>query len=170
MWFNSDYDENCYIPIDWGMKYDLWRVDGEDEQADIDEFEERELLHQGTADELLPYIQRMRGSVKIDGLAGYDPTQDELLVRLPIVGGGRITDKDILEVTVYSDKYRTILGEGPGAGLRRDRHSDRERAADLHPLELLVRLPEPAADHLHAGRGRPGQEQRQQVRRAAVHR
>jgi hypothetical protein len=116
VWFNYDYDENCYIPIDWGMKYDLWRVDGEDEQADIDEFEERELLHQGTADELLPYIQRMRGTVKIDGLAGYDPAQDELLVRLPIVGGGRIADKDILEVTVYSDKYRTILGEGPAFG------------------------------------------------------
>jgi hypothetical protein len=116
VWFNNDYDENCYIPIDWGLKYDLWRVDGEDEQADIDEFEERELLHQGTADELLPYIQRMRGGVLIDGLAGYAPETDQLLVRLPIVGGGRIQDKDILEVTVYSEKIRTVLGEGPALG------------------------------------------------------
>jgi len=109
---------NCadWIAIDWGIHYDLWRVDGEDEQANIDEFEERELLHQGTADELLPYIQRQVGTAIYDGLAGYNPETDKLLVRLPIVGGGRIADKDIIEVTIYSEKYRTLLGEGPALG------------------------------------------------------
>jgi flagellar hook assembly protein FlgD len=104
-------DEECYIAIDWGIKYDLWRVDGEDEQADIDEFEERELLHQGTADELLPYLDPpLYGTGDT-----YDPS-DELMVQLPIVGGGRIADGDILEVVVYSQKTRTVLGEGPGLG------------------------------------------------------
>ena len=79
----------CFNPIDWGIHYDLWRVDGEDEQADIDEFEERELLHQGTADELLPYLMPpLYGTGET-----YSPS-DSLLVRLPIVGGGRIKDGD----------------------------------------------------------------------------
>jgi hypothetical protein len=104
-------NNSCFNPIDWGIHYDLWRVDGEDEQADIDEFEERELLHQGTADELLPYLTPpLYGAGET-----YDPSKD-LYVKLPIMGGGRIHDGDILEVTIYSQKTRTLLGEGPGFG------------------------------------------------------
>jgi hypothetical protein len=32
------------------------------------------------------------------------------------VGGGRIADGDIIEVVVYSEKTRTVLGEGPAFG------------------------------------------------------
>lgn len=104
-------NNSCFNPIDWGIHYDLWRVDGEDEQADIDEFEERELLHQGTADELLPYLTPpLYGTGET-----YDPSK-ALYVKLPIMGGGRIQDGDILEVTLYSQKTRTLLGEGPAIG------------------------------------------------------
>ncbi len=164
----GDEGDNCYIAIDWGLKYDLWRVTGTDTQADIDEFEERELLHQGTADELLPYIQRLRGTTIIDGLAGYDPSQDELLVRLPIVGGGRIKDKDILEVTLYTDRHHT-WGDDTALGLH-GRHAHGWRPDTVRQRRLLVRRVQPAALHLHAGGHGPGQEQRQQVRRATVHR
>ncbi len=109
--FTDPTGASCFNPIDWGIHYDLWRVDGEDEQADIDEFEERELLHQGTADELLPYLTPpLYGTGET-----YDPSKD-LFVKLPIVGGGRIKDGDILEVTIYSQKTRTLLGEGPALG------------------------------------------------------
>jgi hypothetical protein len=100
---------------DWyGIRYDLWLVHLEDDQGDIDEFEERVLLHTGTPSELETYIQRQRGEEILDGLAGYNPATDELLVRMPIMGGGMIQDGDILEVVVYSDKH--LDDDGPGFG------------------------------------------------------
>ncbi|MFB3908434.1 MAG: FlgD immunoglobulin-like domain containing protein [Candidatus Eisenbacteria bacterium] len=102
-------DSGCWQAVDFGIKYDLWLVHYEDDQHDIDEFEERVLLHQGTADEILPYLQpALYGTGET-----YDPT-DTLLVRLPIVGGGRIQEGDILEVTVYTLKH--ITSDGPGFG------------------------------------------------------
>jgi len=108
----------CWTEVDYGIKYDLWLVehgcmecgDDEDDQADIDEIEERLLLHQGTADELVDYLCPPLSSVtsyddstSADADDVYDPT-DTLSVGLPIVGGGLIEDGDILEVTLYSMK------------------------------------------------------------------
>lgn len=112
-WYWQD-DDACLIPYDWGFKYDLWLVHPENDQGDIDEYEERLLLHTGTADEILPYIQRMpldgEGQI-VDGLAGYNPLTEALLARLPIVGGGLIQDGDVLEVVIYSAK---CVGEDDG--------------------------------------------------------
>jgi hypothetical protein len=88
------------------------------------------LLHEGTAQEILPYIQRMRGDEILDGLEGYEPATDELLVRLPIVGGGIIKDRDIIEVTIYTYKY--IETDGPGFGC-----DEIEVVIDGEPYTLL---------------------------------
>jgi hypothetical protein len=89
---------------DEGVKYDLWLVDTEDDQNDIDEIEERILLHQGTADELEPWIS--------PSLANYNPAQDTLRVPVPIVGGGMIGDRDILEIVWYSHKHIEAYDDG----------------------------------------------------------
>lgn len=110
-YYYGDYDEGCWVEVDWGIKYDIWLVehgcldcDHEDDQSDIDEIEERLLLHQGTADELLPYLQTINAEGELEsGYASYSP-EDTLVVRLPIVGGGLIEHDDILEVTIYTDK------------------------------------------------------------------
>ncbi len=93
---------------DYGVKYDLWLVDGEDDQADIDEIEERVLLHQGTADELAPWITPK--------LEDYNPATDTLSVPVPVVGGGAIKNGDVLEIVWYSDKYIEANNDGPGFG------------------------------------------------------
>lgn len=93
---------------DFGVKYDIWLVDGEDDQADIDEIEERVLLHQGTADDLLPWIS--------PSLNDYNPATDTLRVPVPILGGGAIKDRDIIEITWYSDKDIERNSDGIGVG------------------------------------------------------
>ncbi|MCC7142468.1 MAG: hypothetical protein IT349_10235 [Candidatus Eisenbacteria bacterium] len=93
---------------DFGVKYDLWLVDGEDDQNDIDEIEERVLLHQGTADELAPWIEPK--------LEDYIPASDTLTVPVPVVGGGAIKNGDVLEIVWYSDKYIEANNDGPGFG------------------------------------------------------
>jgi len=102
-------DVGCWVAVDWSIKYDLWLVehgDGwafEDDQSDIDEIEERLLLHQGTADELIPYMTPPLYSMDPE-VNTYSP-EDTLYVRLPVVGGGHlIQDGDILEVTLYTSK------------------------------------------------------------------
>lgn len=104
----DEYDEEtCWHQVDWGVKYDLWWVDlKEDDQRDIDEIEERMLLHQGTADELLPWVSPSLGE--------YNPATDVLTVPVPVVGGGVIGDRDILEVTWYSEKTIEAYTDGPG--------------------------------------------------------
>jgi hypothetical protein len=93
--------------VDWGVKYDLWWVDlEEDDQRDIDEIEERVLLHQGTADELAPWVS--------PSLNDYNPSTDWLHVPVPVVGGGVIGDRDILEVTWYSEKTIEAYSDGSG--------------------------------------------------------
>ncbi len=72
-------------------------------------------------------------------------------MKLPIVGGGRIQDGDILEVTVYSHKTRTLLGEGPALGCDLVDTLTVNGQTMYILVELLVRLPEPAADHLQQG-------------------
>lgn len=104
-------DYGCWVEVDWSIKYDLWLVeheswdgiDYEDDQSDIDEIEERVLLHQGTADELIPYMTPPLYSIDPE-VETYTP-EDTLYVRLPVVGGGNITDGDILEVALYTSKH-----------------------------------------------------------------
>jgi len=98
--------EGCYHKVDWGMKYDLWLVDIEDDQNDIDEIEERILIHQGTADELVPWINPR--------LENYTPADDTLRVPVPVLGGGMIGHSDILEVTWYSEKTIERYSDGTG--------------------------------------------------------
>ena len=105
---DDDGDPDCYVQVDWGVKYDIWLVDLEDDQADIDEIEERILLHQGTADELVPWMR--------PALEDYSPAEDTLYVPVPIVGGGMIQHKDVIEVTWYSEKYIEANSDGPGLG------------------------------------------------------
>ncbi len=96
----------CWIQVDYGFKYDLWLVQRENEQADIDEIEERLLLHSGTADEVLPYCTPSFYAGSVPGEASpenYTP-EDVLTVGLPVMGGGLIKDGDILEVVIYTSK------------------------------------------------------------------
>lgn len=94
----------CWTEVNYGIKYDLWLVDlYEDDQLDIDEFEERILLHTGTVDEMVPY---MYPAYYADGnydRALYDP-DSTLEVGIPIMAGGMVDDGDVLEVTLYSAK------------------------------------------------------------------
>ena len=92
----------CWTEVNLGIKYDLWLVDlYEDDQMDIDEFEERILLHTGTVDEMVPY---MYPSYYVDGdKATYGP-DSTLHVGIPIMAGGMVDDGDVLEVTLYSAK------------------------------------------------------------------
>ncbi|MBM3316525.1 MAG: hypothetical protein FJY75_01605, partial [Candidatus Eisenbacteria bacterium] len=94
-------DDGCIG--DPGIKYDLWLVHDEDDQAEIDEIEERLLLHSGTADEIIPYI-----TPPLFAETGSYTPDDTMVVRLPIMAGGRthnIQDGDILEVTLYTKKH-----------------------------------------------------------------
>jgi len=101
----------CWAAVDYGFKYDLWLVEHgrtEDEQGDIDEIEERLLLHSGTADEVIPYcnpplyMHSQTDTTKIP--TNFYTPGDTLTVGLPVMGGGLIKDKDILEVVIYSTK------------------------------------------------------------------
>jgi hypothetical protein len=99
-----DGSSTCFLPADFGFKYDLWLIDREDDQGDVDEIEERHLLHTGTAGELLAFME--------PPLNAYNPATDTLKVRLPIVGDSIIKDGDIIEVTLYS--HKTIEDLIPG--------------------------------------------------------
>jgi hypothetical protein len=112
--------EGCWIRVDLGMKYDLWLVEPkcgedcwEDDQRDIDEIEERVLLHQGTADELEPWIMVRGERITLDQ---YNPATDTLQVPVPVLGGGDIKDNSILEIVWYSDKSIEENSDGPGWG------------------------------------------------------
>ena len=99
---HDDLIDDDMVIGDPGIKYDLWLVHDEDDQHEVDEIEERLLLHTGTADELLPYLEP-----SLFGEDSYVPATDTLKVGLPIVAGGRthdIQDGDIIEVTLYSQK------------------------------------------------------------------
>lgn len=96
-----------WIRADWGIKYDVWRIHTpenqppHDAQQDIDNIEVRTLLHQGTADELEPWLRVHGRPITLDE---YTPGTDTLEVPVAVVGGGMIKDQDIVEITWYSDK------------------------------------------------------------------
>ncbi len=122
MWPGEDeyYDDGCWVEVDYGIKYDLWLVHArditgdEDDQLDIDEIEERLLLHTGTADELLPYLDP-----PLLGENAYMP-EDTLFVGLPIIGGTGIEDGDIIEVAIYSHKLIEQHSDDEGVHTRVD--------------------------------------------------
>jgi len=99
-----------------GIKYDLWLVHDEDDQVEIDEIEERLLLHSGTADELIPYmIPPYHTPSEVDSLEGnYYTPDDTLIAGLPIMAGGvthDIGDGDVIEVVIYSKKRIEQYGD-----------------------------------------------------------
>ncbi len=100
--------DGCWVEMDYGFKYDLWLVHDEDDQGDIDEIEERLLLHSGTADEVLPYcdppFEMVSRPDTLPAASEFYTPDKRLSVGLPIVGGGMIQDGDILEVVIYSVK------------------------------------------------------------------
>ena len=101
---------NCNLR---GMKYDLWLVHDEDDQMEIDEIEERLLLHSGTADELTEYMMPPY-TTPAEATEGFYTPEETLMVGLPIVAGGLphdIQDGDILEVTLYSKKRIEQFGD-----------------------------------------------------------
>ncbi|MBD3237175.1 MAG: hypothetical protein GF330_10750 [Candidatus Eisenbacteria bacterium] len=102
---DEDDDDDLF-----GMKYDLWLVQqDEDDEREIDEIEDRMLLHTGTCDELFLDPPLVSSDPE---LAAYMP-DDTLLVGLPTVGGGHgISDGDILEVVIYSEKHMEDWIEG----------------------------------------------------------
>jgi hypothetical protein len=109
-----------WIRADWGIKYDVWRIHTPDQQPphdhqnDIDNIEVRTLLHQGTADELEPWVT-VRGKPNFT-MDQYVPGTDTLRVPVSVLGGGMIKDNDIIEITWYSDKSIEQNSDGPGYG------------------------------------------------------
>jgi len=104
---------NCNLQ---GIKYDLWLVHDEDDQAEIDEIEERVLLHSGTADELIPYMVPTYTTPGEAGEGFYTPA-DTLYAGLPIMAGGLaqpIGDGDVLEVTLYTKKHIELADDWHG--------------------------------------------------------
>jgi FlgD Ig-like domain len=114
----ESYGDGCWVEVDYGIKYDIWLVHDEDmngdedDQGDIDEIEERLLLHQGTADELIPYMTPPLFSDDPE-VPAYMPG-DVLEVGLPIMGGSGISDGDVIEVTLYSHKWIEQNDDGVG--------------------------------------------------------
>jgi hypothetical protein len=91
-----------------GIKYDLWVVDHEDDQLGVDEYEERILLHTGTASEVVPFIEPA-----VYDAEGTYSLADESVLSIPTVAGGHlIGDGDILEVVLYSKKHVEEWVEG----------------------------------------------------------
>jgi 5-hydroxyisourate hydrolase-like protein (transthyretin family) len=124
-WLGPGYEgaEHCWIQADWSLKYDVWRVDPtclepcyEDDQRDIDEIEERHLLHQGTATELEPWIRQNGQPIT---LQEYN-VADTLEVPVSVLGGGSIQDNDVIEITWYSEKSIEQNSDGPGWGCHLD--------------------------------------------------
>ncbi len=114
----------CWVEVDYGFKYDLWLVQhdrGEDEQGDIDEIEERLLLHTGTADEVIPYCTPpLYMASSEDPPAEYYTPEDILTVGLPVMGGGLIKNGDIVEVVIYSTKTIEANSDSMFVGVRID--------------------------------------------------
>jgi len=121
-WYDGDDDhlpDQCWIRVDWGMKYDLWLIQPhENDQNDIDEIEERILIHTGTANQLEPWLMRTNAEVTNERITldQYNPANDTLVVPIPVMGGGLIKNGDMLEITWYAEKTIEANSDGPGWG------------------------------------------------------
>jgi hypothetical protein len=117
------WSDTVFIPLqDMGLKMDVWLVDNEDDQNDIDEYMERKLIQAGTPAMLTfnppicPYSDDSRCS---DGQY-YDPS-DQLTVSLPLTADLKKYDGREIEVVLYSSKVEHIgmdsnLGQLIGLG------------------------------------------------------
>ena len=84
-----------------GIKYDLWVVDHEDDQIGVDEYEERILLHTGTAGEVVPFV-----APPVYLPDGTYSLPDDAFLSIPTVAGGHlIADGDVLELVLYTKKH-----------------------------------------------------------------
>ncbi|RPJ40569.1 MAG: hypothetical protein EHM19_13485 [Candidatus Latescibacterota bacterium] len=116
-----------FIPLqDMGLKMDVWLVDNEDDQSDIDEYMERNLIQTGTPAMLVfdPPMCPHSDQTQCDDETYYDPS-DPLKVRLPLTANlSRYNGREI-EVVLYSSKLEHIgmdsnlgqlIGLGAGSG------------------------------------------------------
>ncbi len=98
------------IPIqDMGLKVDVWLIDDEDDQFDIDEYSERLLIQAATPAMLTfaPEICPHSDADACDDSVFYDPS-DELWVTLPLTANMKQWDGREIEVVLYSSKVEHI--------------------------------------------------------------
>jgi hypothetical protein len=121
--FHITWSDTMFIPLqDMGLKMDVWLVDNEDDQHDIDEYVERKLIQAGTPAMLVfdPPICPWSSDASCDDETYYDPT-DDLKVSLPLTANLGQYDGREVEVVLYSSKVEHIgmdsnLGQLIGLG------------------------------------------------------
>jgi hypothetical protein len=96
------------VPIDqdMGLKMDVWLVDGEDDEDDIDEYLDRTLIQAGTPD-MLRFTPPLQPTAEANDSLYYDPS-DTLTVRFPITANLAAYDGREIEVVLYSAKVEHI--------------------------------------------------------------
>ena len=98
------------IPIqDMGLKMDVWLVDDEDDQTDIDEYWERALIQSATPAMLTysPELCEWSDPAQCDPDSVYDPS-DDMWVSLPLTVNLKPYDGREIEVVLYSTKVEHI--------------------------------------------------------------
>lgn len=98
------------LPVaELGLKMDVWLVDDEDDQTDIDEFWERALIQTATPIMLTyePEICPYSDEANCDDSVHYDPS-DDLYVTLPLTVNLKPYDGREIEVVLYSSKVDHI--------------------------------------------------------------
>ncbi len=98
------------LPVaELGLKMDVWLVDDEDDQTDIDEFWERALIQSATPVMLTyePEICPYSNEANCDDSVHYDPS-DDLYVTLPLTVNLKPYDGREIEVVLYSSKVDHI--------------------------------------------------------------
>lgn len=121
------FGADTFIPLqDMGLKMDVWLVDNEDDQTDIDEYAERMLIQAGTPAMLTfsPPICPYSDASRCDDSTYYDPS-DHLMVTLPLTADLAKYNGREIEVVLYSSKLEHIgfdsnigqlIGLGGGGG------------------------------------------------------
>jgi hypothetical protein len=108
--FHITWSDTVIIPIqDMGLKMDVWLVDNEDDQSDIDEYMERKLIQAGTPAMLVfdPPICPYSDPSRCNNQTYYDPS-DGLKVTLPLTANLKKYDGREIEVVLYSSKIEHI--------------------------------------------------------------
>ncbi|MFH1277555.1 MAG: FlgD immunoglobulin-like domain containing protein, partial [Candidatus Eisenbacteria bacterium] len=121
------FGADTFIPLqDMGLKMDVWLVDNEDDQTDIDEYAERMLIQAGTPAMLTftPPMCPYSDASRCDDETYYDPS-DNLMVTLPLTADLAKYNGREIEVVLYSSKLEHIgfdsnigqlVGLGGGGG------------------------------------------------------
>jgi hypothetical protein len=106
----STSTDTVTIPLqDMGLKMDVWLVDTEDDQTDIDEYMERTLIQAATPAMLVytPELCQWSDPSACDPDSVYDPS-DDLWVQLPLTANLKPYDGREIEVVLYSTKVEHI--------------------------------------------------------------